>query len=92
MKKLTTNDFILKDKRKLPFDFYLPGLNTCIEYDGRQHFELKNGFWGGEKSLKLTQKHDKIKNLYCKENKIKLLRIKCDENINNKLGSIIEKK
>lgn len=25
-------------KRKLPFDFYLPDFNMCIEYDGRQHF------------------------------------------------------
>ena len=23
--------------RKLKFDFYIPSLNTCIEYDGEQH-------------------------------------------------------
>lgn len=27
-----------KDQRPLPFDFYLPEYNTCIEYDGGQHF------------------------------------------------------
>lgn len=34
-------DFIIQHKfkncrdiRPLPFDFYLPKLNTCIEYDG----------------------------------------------------------
>jgi len=27
-----------RDKRPLPFDFYLPDLEMCIEYDGSQHF------------------------------------------------------
>jgi very-short-patch-repair endonuclease len=80
-----------KDKLPLPFDFYLPNYNLCIEYDGKQHFESIN-FFGGNKSFILQQKRDKIKNIYCKENNIKLLRIKYDENINEKLNkSLIEK-
>jgi hypothetical protein len=75
------------DKRKLPFDFYLPEYNMCIEYDGRQHFESVVGF-GGDEEFSKTQKHDKIKNEYCKENNIKLIRIKYNENINNKLCQI----
>lgn len=63
-----------KDKRSLPFDFYLPELNTCIEFDGEQHFKLKER-WGGEAGLLDRQKKDKIKTEYCKENKIKLIRI-----------------
>jgi len=62
-----------KDKRELPFDFYLPDNNTCIEYDGKQHFE-KTYHWSHDK-LSYTQKHDKIKNDFCKKNDIKLLRI-----------------
>ena len=27
-----------RDINPLPFDFYLPDYNTCIEYDGQQHF------------------------------------------------------
>ncbi len=27
-----------KNKFKLPFDFYLPDYNMCIEYDGLQHY------------------------------------------------------
>ena len=27
-----------KDKYQLPFDFYLPQYNLCIEFDGEQHF------------------------------------------------------
>lgn len=69
-----------KYKRKLKFDFYLPKYNLCIEYDGEQHFVSKKHF-GGEQGLKIRQKRDKIKHNYCKENNIKLLRIKYNENI-----------
>ena len=74
-----------KDLKVLPFDFYLPDHTMCIEFDGRHHFEsIEN--WGGIKRLKNTQKHDQIKNIYCKENNIKLIRIKYDENIIDKIN------
>jgi hypothetical protein len=60
--------------RKLPFDFYIPELNTCIEYDGQQHFEPLNIF-GGNETFENQKKRDKIKNQYCKKNGIKLIRI-----------------
>lgn len=60
-----------RDKRPLPFDFYLPDYNMCIEFDGQQHFEPKFG----NESFIQTQKHDKIKDEYCKSHNIKLLRI-----------------
>jgi len=63
-----------RNKNSLPFDFYLPKLNTCIEFDGLQHFESIN-FWGGEKRLNYTKNNDEIKNKYCENNNIKLLRI-----------------
>lgn len=59
---------------KLPFDFYVPEKNTCIEYDGLQHFEPVKHF-GGEERFKQRLILDKIKNKYCKKNKIKLLRV-----------------
>lgn len=77
-----------KDKLPLPFDFYLPNQNTLIEYDGKQHFEPIN-FFGGNKSLILQQKRDKIKNIYCKENNINLIRIKYDDNINEKIKQML---
>lgn len=58
----------------LKFDFYLPDYNCCIEYDGEQHFHAISGF-GGEERFKRQQKYDEIKNQYCKQNKIKLIRI-----------------
>ena len=63
-----------KDKKHLPFDFYLPEYNCCIEYDGEQHFKPVNHF-GGEQQFKRRQKNDKIKTEYCIENDIRLIRI-----------------
>jgi len=71
--------------RPLPFDFYLPDYNMCVEFDGEQHFR-QHKIW---KNLEYTQKHDQIKNIYCEENNIKLLRIKYNENIIDKLNENI---
>lgn len=75
--------------RKLPFDFYLPEYNTCIEYDGFQHFEPVKWF-GGLKALLDIQRNDKIKTEFCKDNNIKLLRIKYDQNITEILNQHYE--
>lgn len=60
------------------FDFYLPRYNLFIEYDGEQHYKPVR-FFGNEEDaenvFKRTQEHDKIKNQYCKDNNINLLRI-----------------
>lgn len=58
----------------LPFDFYLPEYNLCIEYDGKQHYKAVK-IWGGEKRFTLQKERDMIKNQYCKDNNINLLRI-----------------
>lgn len=63
----------------LPFDFYLPKHNICIEYDGEGHYMLINR--GGISDLEAQKilddiKHrDKIKTFYCINNGIKLIRI-----------------
>lgn len=59
---------------KLRFDFYLPEYNCCIEYDGIQHFQSGTG-WNSKSHLIKTQTNDSIKNQYCTDNKIKLIRI-----------------
>lgn len=61
-------------KRRLEFDFYLPDYNTCIEYDGAQHYESIN-FFGGENGLITNKIRDKIKTKYCKNKGIELIRI-----------------
>ena len=70
--------------KPLPFDFYLPDYNVCIEFDGRQHYEPINVF-GGIKGFNETQINDKIKTEYCILNKIDLIRIPYYENIYEKL-------
>ena len=55
----------------LPFDFYLPDYHTCIEYDGEQHFKEKSGMF----DYKTQHRHDLIKNKYCFEHNIPLIRI-----------------
>lgn len=77
-----------RDILSLPFDFYLPKLNICIEYDGKQHYEPIKWF-GGQKSLEYTQRHDNIKNEYCKNNNIKLLRIPYYANIEEELNNFL---
>lgn len=58
-------------KKMLPFDFYIPSLNICIEYDGEFHYkETSIG-----NNLKLQQIRDNVKTEYCKKNNIKLIRI-----------------
>jgi len=59
-----------RDKKPLPFDFYLPQYNLIIEFDGQHHFE-ENMF----NNHVITQKHDEIKNQYCQSKNINLLRI-----------------
>lgn len=75
-----------RDKRPLPFDFYLPDYNMCIEFQGEQHFINKKYFNKNKQSnFIVLQKHDQIKKEYCKTNNIKLLEITYKDNINEKL-------
>ena len=61
-----------RDINPLPFDFYLPDQNKIIEFDGRQHYGSTTFF---HHSQEMTPIHDKMKNEYCKNKGIELLRI-----------------
>lgn len=84
-----------KNKRSLSFDFYLPDYNLCVEFQGEQHYsskmmtELHKSKKIGIKKLILQRQNDKIKRNYCKQNNIKLLEIKYNDNIKNKLNETI---
>ena len=58
-----------RDKKMLPFDFYVNN-EYLIEYDGIQHFDKNAKF-----NYEYTHKHDLIKNEWCKNNDIILIRI-----------------
>jgi hypothetical protein len=76
-----------KKIRELPFDFYLPEYNTCIEYDGELHYKPILIF-GGEETLKRTKTNDRIKTKWCKENNINLIRISYKKK--NKIFKVLE--
>lgn len=63
-----------RNKRALPFDFAIFENNKLlllIEYDGIQHTKPKFG----QREFMLTKFRDNIKNKYCRENGIDLVRI-----------------
>lgn len=59
-------------KAPLRFDFYLLDYNCCIEYDGIQHFKRTNF---SHDNFEIRQLRDNIKNKYCQDNNIALIRI-----------------
>ncbi len=63
---------------ELPFDFYIPSMRTLVEFDGKQHFEPLS-FFGGTEAFEKLKINDKIKNDYCEDNYINLIRIKYDD-------------
>ena len=65
---------VLINNSRLRFDFYLPEKNYFIEFDGPQHFD--NGETTGyAASYEETHKRDLVKNTYCFENNIPLIRV-----------------
>ena len=67
-------------KKCLPFDFYLPDYNICIEYDGEQHFRPIE-YFGGEDGFVERKRNDAIKNAYCNKNNITLLRVAYNQDV-----------
>lgn len=69
-----------KNIRSLKFDFAIfenkekTKLKCLIEYDGEQHFKAID-YFGGEERLEKQKINDSIKNDFCKNNNINLLRI-----------------
>jgi len=54
----------------LRFDFYLNDINCLIEYDGKQHSDKNSKYWSESVIV-----NDTIKNKYCYDNHIRLIRI-----------------
>jgi len=74
-----------RDKKPLPFDFYLPDYNICIEYQRRQHYEPISN-WGGIIGFNKILKRDTIKKNYCLKNDIKLILISDKESVADKIS------
>jgi len=78
---------------QLPFDFYIPKYRTCIEFDGKQHYEPAD-FFGGIEAFEKLKTNDRIKDDYCENNYIDLVRIKYDQldNIESYLKEVFKYK
>lgn len=64
----------IKEKK---FDFYINN-QYIIEYDGKQHFKYTGTGWDTKEHFERTRKNDLIKNKYCFDNNIPLIRIPYD--------------
>ena len=81
----------IETNKKLPFDFYLPNINKCIEFQGEQHFkEMGKYFESRNGGLKKRKERDKIKKEYCVNNNIELIEISYKD-INN-INKILKQK
>ena len=80
-----------RDKRRLPFDFYLPAYNLLIQFNGGQHYYSVE-YFGGQEHLEYVQKHDAMKKQYAIDNGFDYLVISYEDQKNireiliNKLG------
>lgn len=70
------------------FDFYISKKNILIEYDGEQHFQIKENKVFTKEKLTKIKEHDAYKDNWCKENNIKLYRISYKDDLENKLLEI----
>lgn len=77
-------------QHELPFDFYVPEDNTLIELDGRQHFK-EIPYFDQREGLAIRTRRDTIKDQYCTDKGINLLRIGYSEldNLTNDLDKYL---
>jgi len=85
----------LKYKRYLRFDFGVLDDNNklkyLLEFNGEQHYKYNGQYTKPEKEFKLGQLRDKLKIDYCIKNNIILEIIKWNENIQERMESILKR-
>ena len=83
----------LKNMKKLYYDFAILDDNNILcllEYNGEQHYIYNPFFHKSINGFKLSQHRDSLKYNYCIENKIPLEIIKYNDNIVEKINSILK--
>ena len=63
---------------RIEFDFYLPSIRVCIEFDGIYHYQPIEEL-GGLKTYDRVRLEEKIKSDYCEDNYIDLVKIRYDQ-------------
>ena len=72
------------NNRKALFDFWINN-QYIIEYDGVQHFKYRTdtlNSWNTKENFEVTRKNDLLKNKYCFDHNIPLIRIPYDQEYN----------
>lgn len=76
------------------FDFYLSNFNICIDVDGEQHFRPTNIRGMSDKkayeTYARTSYNDEVKDKYCRDSNIQLIRISYIQVKNGKYKNIIQ--
>lgn len=78
----------LRHRLPLRVDFYLPKLNSVIEFNGVQHYESIE-FFGGDEAFELNQIRDRIKEEFFKKRNVALHVIRFDESIEDRMIEIL---
>lgn len=87
-------DLITESGTRLRFDFGIIKNNQLaylIEYDGEQHFpeKIQSSGWNTKENFEKTQKRDIIKNRYCVNHNIPLIRIPYTHKANIKIEDLL---
>ena len=94
IRQYSFKDCISPRMSQLLFDFAIINDNNdllyLIEYDGIQHFQPIE-YFGGEQNFDYLQKCDEIKNYYCQEHNIPLIRIPYNKKGKIKIEDLILK-
>lgn len=79
-----------ENRKFIEIDFYLPDYNLFIEYNGKQHYVPIEYFGGKLRFNDQLNRDDNLKK-YCKDNNIKLLEIRYDENTEDVIYNYFKK-
>ena len=75
--------------RAARFDYFLPELQTVIEFDGPQHFQQVNYFHDDNiANFKQQRINDCLKMNYCIDNRLHLIRLKTDTTVEDLLETL----
>jgi very-short-patch-repair endonuclease len=82
--------FVLLEEFNIPgsrfyLDFLLPGLRIAIEVDGEQHYKFNKFHHRDRAGFLRAQSRDRDKEEWCALNNIKLIRIRKNEDIEEKI-------
>lgn len=71
-------EFLVKDKTILEFDFYIHSHQLAIEVQGQQHYQFSSLFHKTKQDFINQQKRDQLKRDWCALNDIELIELKYD--------------